>query len=83
MIHARADYDRIQDPEHRIPDNEPVFLIRGQDRFGADAVAAYANMLEREDPGNPLIHMAREHVSRMRAWKVHKTPDVPDLFAAE
>jgi hypothetical protein len=32
MRHARADYDRIQDPDGLIPQDEPVFLIRGQDR---------------------------------------------------
>jgi len=31
MKHAREDYNRIQDPDEKIPDNEPVFLLRGQD----------------------------------------------------
>ena len=40
MKHARKDYDRIQDPENKIPDDEPVFLIRGQDTT-APAVLRY------------------------------------------
>lgn len=30
MLHAREDYNRFQDPEGLIPDDEPVFLLRGQ-----------------------------------------------------
>lgn len=26
MLHARDDYNRIQDPENKIPENEPVFI---------------------------------------------------------
>lgn len=42
MKHARPDYDRIQDPASLIPEDEPVFLIRGQDRAGAATVRAWA-----------------------------------------
>lgn len=35
MKHARPDYDRIQDPAGIIPEDEPVFLLRGQDRYAA------------------------------------------------
>ncbi len=41
MKHARADYDRIQDPAGKIPADEPVFLIRGQDFTGPETVAAW------------------------------------------
>jgi len=34
MIHARRDYDQIQDPDGKIPPDEPVFLVRGQDPVG-------------------------------------------------
>jgi len=42
MIHARTDYDRIQDPAKLIPDDEPVFLLRGQDKLAWIAVWFYA-----------------------------------------
>ena len=29
MKHARDDYNRIQDPAGKIPEDEPVFLLRG------------------------------------------------------
>ena len=34
MIHARDDYNRIQDPAGKIPADEPVFLLRAQDELG-------------------------------------------------
>lgn len=42
MKHAREDYDRIQDPLGLIPEDEPVFLLRAQDRLACQAVAYYA-----------------------------------------
>ena len=42
MRHAREDYNRIQDPEGLIPEDEPVFLIRGQDQVGAETVERWA-----------------------------------------
>ena len=51
MKHARSDYDRIQDPDGKIPANEPVFLIRGQD------VCAYAT-------SDPLCRTRRDRRRR-------------------
>lgn len=41
MIHARKDYDHIQDPSGKIPLDEPVFLVRGQDPDGWYTVASW------------------------------------------
>ena len=39
MKHARQDYnDRFQDAAEKIPDAEPVFLIRGQDQAAPEAL---------------------------------------------
>lgn len=81
MKHARADYDRIQDPAGLIPDDEPVFLIRGQDDAGAAAVYAYAAILEDMGGCPEIIAAAREHAERMRAWGKHKMPDMPSRIA--
>lgn len=52
MKHARSDYNRIQDSlavEHGgIPEDEPVFLLRAQDRLAARVVRIWA-MLQREE----------------------------------
>jgi len=79
MKHARPDYDRIQDPAGLIPDDEPVFLIRGQDMYGALILAKYAELLETSDCAvDPrLIEMVRDQQLRMRHWPKKKIPDLP------
>ena len=42
MIHARDDYNRIQDPAGLIPADEPVFLLRGQDPAAPNTVDRWA-----------------------------------------
>ena len=37
MLHAREDYQRIQDPDDKIGEDEPVMLFRAQDRHMAAA----------------------------------------------
>lgn len=42
MKHARPDYtERIQDSAGLIPDDEPVLLIRGQDRAAVPCMIAW------------------------------------------
>lgn len=89
MIHARKDYDRIQDPDNKIPIDEPVFLIRGQDPVGAEAVRAWANLHAESYGGNyppgdafqVLMRAVRLHADKMEHWarRVGRQPaDVPD-----
>ena len=42
MKHARKDYNRIQDPENKIPADEPVFIVRAQDPLAADVMRYWA-----------------------------------------
>lgn len=78
MKHARSDYDRIQDPAGLIPAEEPVFLLRGQDRFAAQTLRHYANSLQYAEGADPeMIRLTREQADRMDAWPKHKTPDLP------
>lgn len=74
MKHARPDYDRIQDPANKIPETEPVFLIRGQDKTAADVVRYWAFLNREGDP--KAVRLALDHVARIEAWPVKKTADV-------
>jgi hypothetical protein len=75
MIHAREDYNRIQDPANKIPLLEPVFLLRAQDRLAAECVEVWAE-LNSINGGDPeLIRLAREHAQKMRDWHTHKIAD--------
>jgi len=76
MIHARADYNRIQDPANKIPQDEPVFLLRGQDKVAAAAVRVWA-ALNDEAGGDPeASRLAREHADKMDVWPTKKTADL-------
>ncbi len=79
MKHARQDYDRIQDPADKIPDDEPVFLLRGQDRLAPSAVRAYAKAAE--DRGRiDIANASYVQADRMEAWQTtHGGGKLPDL----
>lgn len=61
--------------EHKsIPANEPVFLLRGQDRLAARAVRYYAKL--REQAGDSKgAKECRRAAQMMSNWPVKKTPD--------
>jgi hypothetical protein len=78
MLHARMDYQRIQDPAGLIPDAEPVFLIRGQDEIGSMIVRAWADEYQKRG-GDPVIaDSARAQAILMDAWPTKKAADVPE-----
>ena len=77
MIHARKDYNRIQDPAQKIPEDEPVFLLRAQDRTAAEVLRfwiALNKMLYDHDP--KAVQLAEKHLERFEAWPVKKSADV-------
>jgi hypothetical protein len=75
MRHSRSDYNRIQDPEKKIPDDEPVFLLRGQDKLAAPILRMYAHMCKTECP--ELVASVQAQADAMDEWDVKKTPDLP------
>lgn len=84
MKHARADYDRIQDPAGLIPADEPVFLLRGQDQFAAETLRYYAHLVSHSrsyDPG--IVVATKAQADRMDAWPKKKSPDLPTPQASE
>lgn len=76
MKHARADYNRIQDPAGKIPEDEPVFLLRAQDKLAAETVRYWALLAEDAELFE-LSKMARDQADKMEKWPVHKNPDLP------
>jgi hypothetical protein len=79
--HARPDYDRIQDPENKIPVDEPVMLFRAQDKH-FPKVLAYYLMLLAKDP-ETRSDISEAVIAQIRAgqqWQLEngcKTPDLP------
>lgn len=79
MIHAREDYNRIQDPSGLIPDDEPVFLLRAQDATAPAVVRTWADMAEAAGADARIVLAARHQAFAMESWQAafgSKTPDI-------
>lgn len=79
MKHARDDYSRIQDPENKIPEDEPVFLLRGQDRAAVPAIAAWIQEHERNGGDPQLTKLAHQQIARMDDWQADRKRKDADL----
>jgi len=81
LKHARPDYDRIQDPAGLIPEDEPVFLIRGQDMAAIEAIKAWIFFAHRFGASDEILSAAAEHCKRIEDWQESigriKIPDLP------
>ena len=78
MKFTRDDYNkRIIDTAGKIPDDEPVFLLRAQDVHAPSTLRFYAKLLE-EDENMDMADELRLHARQMVIWqksvRVHK-PD--------
>ena len=76
MKHARKDYDRIQDPAGLIPEDEPVFLLRGQDIHAPDTLRCYANAVAANGGDPKMVELVRRQADLMDLWPTHKEPDL-------
>lgn len=76
MQHAREDYNRIQDPEEKIPEEEPVFLIRAQDQVGFRAVQAWAHLNQLYGGSQEMTDAAYEQARKMEEWPKKKVADL-------
>lgn len=79
MKHAREDYNRIQDPDGKIPADEPVFLLRGQDIAAPGTLRDYANRAGAAGASPELIEKVRAHADLMERWQEDNGFKIPDL----
>lgn len=79
MRHARDDYNRIQDPEGKIGEDEPVFLVRAQDMAAPFAVRAWAEFNELAGGDPDLSSLARRHADLMQDWQTEHGSKLADL----
>lgn len=79
MLHARKDYQRIQDPENKIPGEEPVFLLRASDLNAPLVVAYWADVAESNGADQTIIKSARMHAAQMLAWQARHGKKIPDM----
>lgn len=78
MKHARQDYNRIQDPTGKIPANEPVFLLRGQDICAPFAIQAWAEEAEKRGADPEIIRKARTWAAEMITYQANVKSKLPD-----
>lgn len=79
MKHARPDYNRFQDPLGLVPEDEPVFLLRGQDKLAPELLHRWAGKL-RLQGGNPeMARIVEEHAQAMIEWQKENGSKLPDL----
>lgn len=82
MKHAREDYGRIQDPAGLIPEDEPVFVIRGQDLVAPAVLRFYADQAEAIGASAELVARVRGHAETMEKWQRDVARKVPDLHVS-
>jgi len=80
MKHARRDYQRIQDPLKKIPEDEPVFLLRAQDTLAAETVRFYAFLASSRGAQPLLIKNSMAQADAMEKWHIKKSPDMPEVY---
>jgi len=80
MIHASEDYtERIQDAAGKIPEDEPVFLLRGQDVLAPSLLLDWASRLRALGGDLELTDLVRVHAQRMIQWQQKNGAKMPDL----
>jgi hypothetical protein len=73
MRHIREDYNRIQDPADLIPEDEPVFLFRGQDMLAPAVLRYYAFLCDHQGL-TEIASLARQQAKNMEQWPTRKYP---------
>ena len=77
MKHARKDYNDLAALDRKIPKDEPVFLIRGQDLLAPGVLRYYADEAKRAHVDPRIARSVRDQAKKMEAWHKHKLPDLP------
>jgi hypothetical protein len=78
MKFTREDYNnRIVDKANKIPDDEPVFLLRAQDKHAPSTLRFYAGLLE-EAGNEEMAAELRKHAKDMLVWQKSKKVKAPD-----
>lgn len=84
MLHGRDSYnERIQDSEDLIPVDEPVFLIRGQDKVAPRVLRFYASCAHAAGCSSDLIKTVMQQASDMETWQKEHGGKFADLPGEE
>jgi hypothetical protein len=80
MRHANEKYNgRIIDRAGIIPEDEPVCLLRGQDKAAPATLRAWADENDRLGGDPVLSYSMREHADLMEAWQKEHVSKLADM----
>lgn len=80
MIHARLDYQHIQDETGRIAQDEPVILFRAQDQHFVRILIHYRRFVAASAKPDPNILEALDvHIQRASDWQHRNKTKFPDM----
>lgn len=60
----------------KIPADEPGFMLRAQDKFAADTIRFYANLVASAGASAEIVESARAQAAAFDAWPTKKSPDI-------
>ena len=99
MIHARKDYNRMQDPALADPSlvapgstpigaDEPVCLFRAQDKHFIEVLKAYRHLVNTDyksdnDEAMRIINSIDSHIALAKKWQEVHGSKTPDLAREE
>lgn len=63
-----------------MPFEEPVFVLRGQDKLAGDTVRHWAMLAEQIGVKPHMVESALRQAAAMDAWYRKKVPDLPTTF---
>ena len=81
MIHARKDYNQIQDPSGKIAKDEPVFILRAKDVLAPGCLMLWAQELIARGGDKVMANMVINHAVKMVDWQELNGSKLPDLPA--
>jgi hypothetical protein len=76
MLNARKDYQDLEALDKRIPKNEPVMLVRGQDLAGPDTMRYWARRNAELGGNAELTKTAIQHAQKADHWPKKKLADL-------
>ena len=79
MKHARNDYNRIQDPTGKIPEDEPVFLLRAQDKSAPATLRFWAEEHHRNGGDTAMSQLIEDFADEVEAWQQAHGSKVADM----
>jgi hypothetical protein len=79
MLHARKDYNHIQDPSGKIPADEPVFILRGQDQLAPELLLRWAAKLRLRGGQPEMARLVEDHAQAMIQWQNNRKSKLPDM----